>query len=72
MLAAGERWAASVWGVGAMHMTVIAQRIELIAWYERRGYVVTGERKPFPYGDRRFGEPTRPDLEFLVLRRVLS
>jgi ribosomal protein S18 acetylase RimI-like enzyme len=72
MLAAAERWAARSWGVRAMHMTVIVQRTELIAWYERRGYVVTGERKPFPYGDRRFGEPTRPDLEFLVLRRVLS
>jgi hypothetical protein len=29
-------------------MTVIEQRIELIAYYERRGYVRTGARVDFP------------------------
>jgi len=53
-------------------MTVIVQRAELIAWYERRGYVRTGERKPFPYGDERFGLPLRDDLEFEVLRKALA
>ena len=55
-----------------MHMTVIVQRTELIAWYERRGYRRTGERKPFPYGDERFGLPQRDDLVFEVLRKSLS
>src|SRR5688572_24323304 len=50
-----------------LQMTVIAQRKELIAWYERRGYHVTGETRPFPYGDQRFGLPRRPDLVFDVL-----
>jgi hypothetical protein len=53
-------------------MTVIVQRPELIAWYERRGYRRTGERKPFPYGDQRFGLPRRDDLAFEVLRKPLS
>jgi len=50
-------------------MTVIEQRDELIAWYERRGYRRTGRTAPFPYGDVRFGEPKRADLRFVVLRK---
>jgi GNAT superfamily N-acetyltransferase len=70
ILAAAEEHAA---GFGAMRveMTVIAQREELIAWYERRGYACTGERRPFPHGDPRFGLPRRDDLEFVVLERLL-
>jgi len=52
-------------------MTVIRQRPELIAWYERRGYRLTGERRSFPYGDERFGQPNRDDLEFVVLEKTL-
>jgi GNAT superfamily N-acetyltransferase len=72
LLEAAERWAVRHWSSRAMHMTVIVQRPELIAWYERRGYTVTGARKPFPYGDERFGLPRRPDLVFDVLRKPLS
>lgn len=71
MLEAAERWAAGEWRSQAVHMTVIAQRLELIAWYERRGYHKTGARKPFPKGDPRFGLPLRPDLVFEVLRKTL-
>lgn len=59
------------WGASAVVMTVISAREELIAWYERRGYSRTGETKPFPYGDLRFGEPRRDDLEFVVLEKPL-
>ena len=31
-----------------VEMTVIAERAALIAWYERKGYARTGERRPFP------------------------
>jgi GNAT superfamily N-acetyltransferase len=58
-------------GVRRMRMTVVAIRHELIAWYERRGYARTGETRPFPYGDRRFGEPRRDDLSFVVLEKAL-
>lgn len=54
-----------------LEMTVIVQRKELIAWYERRGYRVTSENRPFPYGDRRFGLPRRRDLEFCVMVKDL-
>ena len=72
LLEAAERWAIEHWSSRSMHMTVIVQRIELIAWYERRGYSRTGERKPFPYGDERFGLPRRADLLFEVLSKPLS
>jgi ribosomal protein S18 acetylase RimI-like enzyme len=72
MLEVAERWALEHWSSRSMHMTVIVQRTELIAWYERRGYRRTGERKPFPYGDQRFGLPRRDDLAFDVLHKPLS
>lgn len=67
-----ERIARVEWGCGEMRMTVISLRSELIGWYERRGYRATGERKPFPYGDARFGLPRRDDLEFIVLAKALA
>jgi ribosomal protein S18 acetylase RimI-like enzyme len=67
VLAEAERIAREQWQCRAMRMTVIEQRAELIAWYERRGYRRTGEYQPFPYGDERFGIPRRDDLRFEVL-----
>lgn len=58
-------------GAVRMEATVIRQRDELIAWYERRGYARTGETRPFPMHDPRFGEPKRDDLEFLVIEKPL-
>jgi len=66
-----ERVAREEWKCTEMRMTVISIREELIAWYVRRGYRATGERKPFPYGDPRFGLPKRNDLEFIVLAKAL-
>lgn len=71
LLAQAERVSVALgWG-RRLQMTVIGQRQELIAWYERRGYRLTSERRPFPYGDARFGLPRRPDLYFCVLEKVL-
>jgi GNAT superfamily N-acetyltransferase len=61
-----------LWGATTMEMTVIAQRTDLIAWYERRGYARTAETRPFPYGDEAFGLPLRDDLVFVVLAKPLS
>ena len=66
-----ERIAREDWRLPAMRMTVIDVREELIAWYERRGYRRTGIKKPFPYGDTRFGQPKRDDLRFEVLEKPL-
>jgi ribosomal protein S18 acetylase RimI-like enzyme len=60
-------------GLGTrLRMSVIAQRTELIAWYERRGFQATDAREPFPYGNPRFGLPRRPDLYFRWLTKTLS
>jgi len=72
MLAEAERIAFADWGLAEMRMSVIEQRAELIAWYERRGYARTGEYLPFPYGDERFGLPKRADLRFQILRKSLD
>ncbi|MBY4597774.1 GNAT family N-acetyltransferase [bacterium BD-1] len=71
MMAEAERIAREHYGMATMRMTVIDVRDELIAWYERRGYHRTGVKKPFPYGDERFGIPLRPDLRFEVLEKAL-
>ena len=72
VLAEAERVAREDWGLPAMRMTVIDIRDELIAFYERRGYVRTGIKKPFPYGDARYGIPRRDDLRFEVLEKPLA
>ncbi|MDB5676582.1 MAG: TDP-fucosamine acetyltransferase [Sphingomonas bacterium] len=69
---AAEQAARDVFDVRRIEMTVVAQRDTLIAWYERRGYCRTGEERPFPYGDARFGTPRRDDLYFVVLERDLG
>ncbi|MDE1175351.1 MAG: GNAT family N-acetyltransferase [Edaphobacter sp.] len=56
-------------GAERIRISVVNVRDQLIAWYQRRGYVLTGERQPFPYGDERFGRPLREDLEFVFLEK---
>lgn len=72
VMLAAEAHAAREWGVSVMQMTVIDIRDELIAFYERRGYQRTGIKKPFPYGDERFGIPKRDDLRFEILEKPLA
>ncbi|MEU9076375.1 GNAT family N-acetyltransferase [Kitasatospora sp. NPDC004745] len=72
VLAEAERLAGEEWGVDELEMSVIEQRADLIAWYERRGFRRTGVFTPFPYGDERFGIPLRSDLRFEKLTKVLK
>ncbi|WP_456268898.1 GNAT family N-acetyltransferase [Kushneria sp. AK178] len=71
VLAEAERVVREELGLDRLRMTVIDVRLELIAWYERRGYARTGDYLPFPYGDERFGTPRRDDLRFAVLEKTL-
>jgi ribosomal protein S18 acetylase RimI-like enzyme len=71
ILAEAERLARNEWAATTMVLTVLNLRRDLIAWYERRGYQLTGESRPFPYGNERFGIPRRPDLSFVVLEKPL-
>ncbi|MBO9665853.1 MAG: GNAT family N-acetyltransferase [Bdellovibrio sp.] len=60
---------AQFWDCTHIYMTVISVRTELINWYVKHGFRKTGETKPFPYGDERFGIPKVDNLEFVVLEK---
>ena len=57
--------------ISLIEMTVISVREELINWYKRHGYHDTGEKRPFPSNDPRFGIPKQA-LEFIVLQKQIS
>lgn len=69
LMAAAEDHARSL-GITTIFMTVISVRKELIDWYVRHGYRLTGERKPFVVPDTRWGIP-KQQLEFVVLEKKL-
>lgn len=71
LLAAAEAEAVRRFGSSRMEMTVISTRAELIAWYQRRGYTQTGERRPFPAEPGDFGDLPSRALEFVVLAKAL-
>lgn len=48
LLVAAEAFARDTLGATRMEMTVIDRRTELIAYYVRRGYLPSGERRDFP------------------------
>lgn len=50
-------------------MTVISTRLELIEWYQRRGFKPTGEMLPFHEGTK-FGIPKQP-IELIVLEKEI-
>ncbi len=70
LMAAAEDHANAL-GIQTIFMTVISVRKELIDWYVRHGYELTGERKPFVVPDTRWGIP-KQELEFVVLEKKLS
>jgi ribosomal protein S18 acetylase RimI-like enzyme len=67
-----ERFARTEWGASRIQMQVITLRHELIAYYERRGYLRTGEIRPFPATDPKFGLPKVDGLMFEVMEKSLS
>ncbi|MEZ5936863.1 MAG: GNAT family N-acetyltransferase [Hyphomonadaceae bacterium] len=70
VLAACERFARELWRADAMILTVISLRTELIAWYERRGYALTGARFAFPFSETT-GE-LRRDFDLIEMRKALA
>lgn len=71
LLAAGEAYAREELGAERMEMQVFSRRRELLAFYERRGYRPTGEKRPFPYEEWPASGALFDDLEFLVLEKPL-
>lgn len=64
LIADAEDMAAEQFGANVMEMTVIEARPELVAWYERRGYNRTGDRRPMPSSGN-------DDITMVVLERRL-
>ena len=69
ILSHAEQTIRDLWSCPTVAMTVISIRKELVAYYERRGYVRT-TTKPFPF-DREPGAK-RQDFHFVVLTKSLT
>lgn len=65
LLAAGETAARDIFAARTIEMTVIDVRTRLLAYYERRGYRRTGERRDFIF-------PADPPLFMAVLAKPLA
>jgi ribosomal protein S18 acetylase RimI-like enzyme len=68
ILQAAEEYTRSQSGK-SIYMSVISVRKELIAWYKRKGYHETGEKKPF-VEDGITGRHLQK-LEFIILEKML-
>ncbi len=55
-------------GAAVPAQNAATRRVDIV---HGRGYLPTGETRPFPYGDERFGIPRRDDLVFVVLEKRL-
>jgi ribosomal protein S18 acetylase RimI-like enzyme len=62
---------AQFWDCTKIFMTVITVRTELIKWYGKHGFKNTQVKKPFPYGNERFGVPKVDNLEFFILEKKI-
>lgn len=69
MMAQCETAVRELWAARYLQLGVISLRHELIAWYERRGFVVTGEREPFPFDEA--PGALRTDFDLVVLQKPL-
>jgi len=65
-----EGLALASWEATKIQIQVITFRHELIAYYERLGYLRTGETRTFPT-DPRFGIPKVRGLEFEILEKYM-
>ena len=69
LLAGAEHFARGFWrGIKGSKMTVITARAELLAYYQRRGYVQSEELQPFPR-DEKVGEP-KQELQLVTLYKT--
>lgn len=67
LLAAAEDLAIARYGAQGFKMSVLSSRPELLAYYERRGYRLTGSTHPYP-AEAGVGQPL--DANLLVLELI--
>jgi len=70
LMAECERYTREVWGLNEIKMKVIGRRKELIDYYLRCGYSLTGEREDFDTAADTFGKP-KEKLYFETLAKKL-
>jgi hypothetical protein len=66
-----EDYSVNIFECNEMKMKVIGIRDELINYYLRRGYVLTGETEDFNTSKDVFGKPNQTDLCFKILKKQL-
>jgi GNAT superfamily N-acetyltransferase len=72
-LAWAEGYARREWGARRMEFDVVGARVDLVAWYGRRGYEATGETSPFGYEHHKDWEGVlRDDLYFMCMGKDLN
>ena len=59
------------WGIHRITLGVLNPRHELMAWYERRGYIKNGVTEDFPYGQDQFGKPKTKGLHFVMFEKTI-
>ncbi|MBC6110882.1 GNAT family N-acetyltransferase [Pedobacter fastidiosus] len=59
-------------GCDRIAISVISSRIELIEWYKRNGYIITGTSIAFEEIEGRFGEPKQNDIVLIGMEKHLS
>lgn len=69
MVTQSEEAVRVLWKAQFLRLTVISLRDALIAWYERRGFKLTGEREPFPFDEA--PGALRTDFDLVVLQKPL-
>lgn len=69
MMHHAEAYAVENFGASVLKMSVLSSRPELLAFYERRGYVLTGETNEYPLSAD-VGQPLVPDLQVLSLEKT--
>lgn len=71
ILANAEKHAQEKWGIKKIGLNALNTRALLMEWYERRGYVKTGEKSPFPVKALR-GIELPDDLHFVEMEKIVQ
>lgn len=73
LLESAEQWIASREDGVVVEMTVMEPRLELISWYERRGYRIRTDlpRIPFPPLEAGVGTPLEANICFVYMEKTL-
>jgi hypothetical protein len=71
IISKSETYAMEIFKCTVMKMKVISVRKELIDYYLRRGYSLTGESELFSSSKDTFGKPSSSQLTFIMLKKPL-